>query len=341
MEQAQLTLEGMKRGVRDSDVFLLLATQNVLTRWFCQQELLAAIDEGTPIQLLVEEDPRFYPFSMAGWQNFAADTPEDHAKICAAIEAALPNAVQHRRRDYEAAAMMQELLLRNGITLPSAVGPGSSTDMANVATIPLVYLIGCQDGHGGNMVGVLRNALNTSGRVNVAEGSQQALTDADKVLVLLSEGALQAERLEDIVKALEQDRTDSTDRIVMVCRTASEGWVFGSANPEVAVAPASVQQALNEHEAMTYRAPNEAGGSRHEFPALLRHLLGRLAPSSGATGAPDTRAAPVQTAQTVRQQLEASNQQLETANQQLEAVRQALAQGDTEKANQILSAASI
>ena len=60
MEQAQLTLEGMKRGVRDSDVFLLLATQNVLSRWFCQQELLTAIDEGTPIQLLVEEDPRFW-----------------------------------------------------------------------------------------------------------------------------------------------------------------------------------------------------------------------------------------------------------------------------------------
>ena len=328
MEQAQLTLEGMKRGVRDSDVFLLLATQNVLSRWFCQQELLTAIDEGTPIQLMIEEDLRFFPFDMAGWRNFTTDTPEDHAKICAAMEAALPNAVQHRRRDYEAAAMMQELLLRNGIALPSSVSPGSPADAAKAtATIPLVYLIGCQHGHGGDMVGMLRDALNTSGRVNVTEGSEQALADADKVLVLLSEGALQAERLEDIVKALEQDRAHSTDRIVMVCRTASEGWVFGSANPEVAAAPASVQQALNEHEAMTYRAPNEAGGSRHEFPALLRHLLGRLAPSSGAAaGAPVTRAAPVQTVQTVRQQLEAVQQ---AHQQQLEAVRQALVQRAT------------
>ena len=57
MEQAQLTLEGMRQGVRDSDVFLLVLTKSVLTRWFCQQELLTAIDEGTPIQLLVEEVP--------------------------------------------------------------------------------------------------------------------------------------------------------------------------------------------------------------------------------------------------------------------------------------------
>ena len=39
----------------------------------------------------------------------------DVPRLSAAIEAALPNAVQHRRRDYEAAAMMQELLLRNGL----------------------------------------------------------------------------------------------------------------------------------------------------------------------------------------------------------------------------------
>ena len=90
---------------------------------------------------------------------------------------------------------------------------------------------------------------------------------------------------------------------------------------------------------MTYRAPNEAGGSRHEFPALLRHLLDRLAPSSGAAaGAPVTRAAPVKTVQTVRQQLEAVRQ---AHHQQLEAVRQALVQGDTEKANRLLSVLSM
>ena len=46
MDQANLTLEGMKQGVRDSDVLLLILTQHVLERWFCQQELLTAVDEG-------------------------------------------------------------------------------------------------------------------------------------------------------------------------------------------------------------------------------------------------------------------------------------------------------
>ena len=55
MAAKQLTLEGMQRGVRDSDVFLLLLTKRVLTRWFCRKELLTAIEEGTPIQLVVEE----------------------------------------------------------------------------------------------------------------------------------------------------------------------------------------------------------------------------------------------------------------------------------------------
>ena len=49
MEQAELTLEGMKQGVRDCDTFLLILTQNVLTRWFCQQEILTAIEESKQV----------------------------------------------------------------------------------------------------------------------------------------------------------------------------------------------------------------------------------------------------------------------------------------------------
>ena len=42
----------MRQGVRDSDVFLLILTRNVLTRWFCQQEILTAINEGQGAFLL-------------------------------------------------------------------------------------------------------------------------------------------------------------------------------------------------------------------------------------------------------------------------------------------------
>ena len=313
MEQAQLTLEGMRQGVRDSDVFLLILTKSVLTRWFCQQELLTAIDEGTPVQLLVESDTRFFPFDETNWRDFTADSPEDHAAIVAAVEAALAEAVQLRRRDYEASAMMRELLRRNGIALPSATGPPAA-EPAGLSTVAqtettTVYLIGNRHGRGGDMVDTLVHELTASERVIVREGdSQQALADANKVLVLLSEGVLQDASLSELVEALAQDRATSTDRIVMVCRTSSEGWVFGGANPEVAAAPAEVQQALNGHEAITYRTPSESG-SRHEFPAMLDHLLNRLAPSwSGTAGPAGGGAAPVATVPTVRQQLEAARQ---------------------------------
>ena len=71
MEQAQLTLEGMKQGVRDCDTFLLILTRNVLTRWFCQQEILTAIEEGTPIQLLVEENAASGPQIAAILTSYA------------------------------------------------------------------------------------------------------------------------------------------------------------------------------------------------------------------------------------------------------------------------------
>ena len=92
MEQAQLTLEGMKEGVRHSDALLLILTRNVLKRWFCQQEILTAIEERKPIQLLVEEDERFEPFDTTAWRSFTADTPEDQDKICKAVERAASKA---------------------------------------------------------------------------------------------------------------------------------------------------------------------------------------------------------------------------------------------------------
>ena len=37
MVAEDLTLEGMQQGVRDSDVFLLILTKNVLNSWYCRQ----------------------------------------------------------------------------------------------------------------------------------------------------------------------------------------------------------------------------------------------------------------------------------------------------------------
>ena len=62
MRQETLTLEAMQQGVRDSSVFILFLTEHVLSSWFCQQEMLCAIEEGKPIQLVLEVEPRVPPF---------------------------------------------------------------------------------------------------------------------------------------------------------------------------------------------------------------------------------------------------------------------------------------
>ena len=144
--------------------------------------------------------------------------------------------------------MMKQLLRLSGIALPSRrAGAGAAVPTA-AAALPCVFVIGNRGGKGGDMVDELVDELRASGRVTVEKSGQQALADADKVLVLLSEGVLQGERLDFLVQALAQDATTHVDRLQTVCRTELEGWVFGSANAEVAAAPVEVQEALSYHE---------------------------------------------------------------------------------------------
>ena len=52
MRQEDLTLQGMRQGVCDSDVFLVILSEKVLSSWFCQQELLCAIENKKKIQIV-------------------------------------------------------------------------------------------------------------------------------------------------------------------------------------------------------------------------------------------------------------------------------------------------
>lgn len=69
---------------------------------------MQAIENGKKIQLLVEEESRFSPFDMAAWRGGDRTAPragtgevvEVPPEIAAAIDAALPDLVPYRRRDY-------------------------------------------------------------------------------------------------------------------------------------------------------------------------------------------------------------------------------------------------
>jgi hypothetical protein len=153
MRQNRLALRDMRQGVRDSVVFLLMLTERVLVNsWYCHQEIFAAIEVGKPIQIVIEEEPRFHPFDkdiwvasrMTGvravgvtdanrvtnevavpvfrdeacpWQTQQSDA-ELLACVCGAIDEHLSAAVTYRRRNFEQAAMMREICFRNGVLLP-------------------------------------------------------------------------------------------------------------------------------------------------------------------------------------------------------------------------------
>jgi hypothetical protein len=343
MRQEVLTLEGMRQGVRDSSVFILVLSEHVLGSWFCQQEMLCAIEEQKPIQLIVEQEPRFNPFDIAAWLSAnsratcaelkaslsvletaktAAATVEDYKlalekkqeiervklelevihtsaaggrpgtrmtktaagklqavppEICQMIDANLPNAVTYRRRDFEVDAMMRELCHRNGLVIPK---PASVAWPANKP--PLRVFVICASETADKMLSQLREALTRTNRILLTQ-EPEALATADRILLLLTAGVLQRRSLAQLVDTIQRDKAQQQDRIVAVYN-AEAGWQFGC--EEQKHSSKEVQDCLDNHEAVTYRAQDLDGPSRHEFPAMVTHLAAKLGAAGAAGDAP-------------------------------------------------------
>ena len=280
-----LTLEGMQQGVRDSRIFLLFLSKHVLASWFCQQEILTAIDEGKPIQLVIEEEPRFSPFDLVTWRaqsglavrtvkNQTGEEKEVPKPISDMIDAHLPQAVTYRRRDFEQKAMMQELCHRNGIVVP--IG-SAETVYATVSRHPSSAL----------RIAVIYNSVTAAGMftdikgafANIVDKDSVVLTDeselatADRVLLLLSKGVLKSPTLQQLEEVIRLDATAKKDRIVALF-SEQAGWRFGC--DEHQTATMEIKDCLDAHEAISYRPKDPTGPHRHEFPAMFSHLLAVL-----------------------------------------------------------------
>ena len=131
MNQDDLTEAGMKQGVEDSDVFILFLTNSVLSRPFCLKEIGWALDANKPIVIVAEEEERFWPFDIERWKNdiCTKDTTvwphvwkksgglgSNYASCPANIKAEIQRQhdagliLPYRRRDFEANAMMTQIL---------------------------------------------------------------------------------------------------------------------------------------------------------------------------------------------------------------------------------------
>merc|ERR1712196_681325 len=117
----------MKQGIRDSSVFILVLTERTLASHYCRQEMLTAIEEEKPVQIILEEEKRFHPFNLDSW--LSPDSEGDGmlrrtrsrgghelpTAITEMIDGNLDNAVTYRRRDYEQEAMIREICRRNNV----------------------------------------------------------------------------------------------------------------------------------------------------------------------------------------------------------------------------------
>lgn len=290
MLQRSLTLDGMKQGVYDSDVFLLVLTETTLTRWFCQQEILEAIRLGKPIVLLIEEDARFKPFQIDPWmagldfvsllgrkvpvRGFSAN-PDVKNIICKAVDAALSDAVMHRRRDFEADSMIRALCASMGIKLPSNTMQISGTNGGLVSEETIeVAVLGEQ--YWGGEASLLIGALRENPSVAITEPTKrEEVLRADRVVFFLSDAALSGASVNLLLAVLDQDQDLVKGRIIFICHSEKDGWKFGGENQAINKSPRQVQVALNENEAIVYR-PQSLGGSRHEFPSMIAYIFNML-----------------------------------------------------------------
>jgi len=85
---ADVTLEGMKNGVRESLVYVLYCTKSVFQRPFVRLELLEAVKQKKPILMLYEEDNRRAKFTFdaktgvpPGFQSITAELLRNHCAI--------------------------------------------------------------------------------------------------------------------------------------------------------------------------------------------------------------------------------------------------------------------
>ena len=338
MRQDKLTLDGMRQGVRDSQVFLLVLSERVLSSWFCQQEMLTAILEEKKIQLVIEEEPRFHPFDRAEWEqarvaqgsamrrlsSSASGVGLPH-EICTMVDANLPRALTFRRRDFELHAMMHELCRRNGVVLPSH----HSTSLAATSTTARKVAVIHNAATAGVILLQLEDAIAqaSSGQISLSSDASE-LGAADAVLLVLTQGVLTAPSpLQHLVDVIRQDRASNRDRIVAVFSQA-DGWRFGC--DEQRQSAPEVQACIDAHEAIAFRPVGEIGERQFEFDAMMGELLSRLGTTTSAAQLSSSDAVVVPLVADVRERLSTCERELAEKDEVIAAKDEVMAEKDEE-----------
>ena len=300
----------MRQGVHDSDVFLLILSNSVLSRKFCRKEITWALEFGKPIIMLQMSDDRFWPWDYQRWTDdrcakvpntsppqWEAGWLQSHFMAC---ERSIKRLVERhyreqkmiafRRRDFEANAMVREVLSRAGeSSVWGRLPPSTARHDAQVSARRTVFVV-CEPATGSGACSELLKSLSRespairiSTIANSGQQMDQLLEAASHVLILLTKGAgapnsvslRQLQAAAHSSKPLLFAYLDRTE-------TCPSGWSFQDNN-----AAEEVKALLGSNEAMVYRAADSA----YEHTSMVLEMLRRMKVDGGSfvAGAPSAK----------------------------------------------------
>ena len=293
-----LTVEGMARGVRQSKFFLLIATRNVFSRPFCRRELHECIIMRKPIVIINEGDDRFSPWSWDVWRSSPEyigvpwqddvglegpfnDTVSNTllwTSIKELVSSAKDGAMPYRRRQYEANAMLFEMLRRCGM-VEDLYDPGRPMELQHDPTrtvhqrhgiVLVVYTESTGRDIASTICDCLRKHCSAVTDVHDCGINTSTVEQAVNVVIILSDGLTQDAKLREILRMVAQ-RTDFS-RTHLVQRVGPLGWQFGG--EEHLHAGTHFQDMVKSIEALPFRPPDEP--TRYEFDAMVEELRSRV-----------------------------------------------------------------
>ena len=128
MQAQDLTAQGMEEGVSESRNLLVFLSDDCFGRPFCNAEQRWGKLYGCNIVGVVEKDSRHGPADFGKEKERA---PADLKHLLDEVEF-----IEYRRRDFEAAAMVQELLRRAGVVPAAQAKEGVPPQRRESTAIP-------------------------------------------------------------------------------------------------------------------------------------------------------------------------------------------------------------
>ena len=291
MNQPDLTEEGMRRGVYDSDVFILFLTNSYLSRKFCLAEIQYALEFDKPIIIVSEQEERFWPFDLQRWRDnrcsrvggewtvgglqttYEACPP----KVRELIEkrAADGSFLPFRRRDFEVNALIREIVSRasrkTGIAWGAQMPPPAALLSLDSVMQRDIFIFARESEYTAQVVQECKASID-----KFAPNTRWVddLSSAEHVVMLLSRGSVDAGTRS--AQLLEQ-ATDlgKTVTFLYVTSIKDEEWDFNEFYDLHGRLQSKATDTVCAHEALKYRdmATEEMC---YEHDAMILEILKRM-----------------------------------------------------------------